>query len=425
MIEYQSSIDDVDEVTKSVKVTFGAPLVDERLNSRLGTIQKTAKLKGFRPGKAPLSLVRRLHADSERIRILERLIGESLEKVIEDNDFKVVGRPEISVDSQGLDGADIEYRARVWLYPSPQIAFDDELKVSIPFVGDIEEALNDTLRNLQKAQGKPVPLVDRQEIREGDVVSIVFGAVDAEADRAKQPHKFVAGEKEVPEALDQAILGKKVGDSFEVDLQGQPGDSRKFCIEVTEVSYLELPELNDEFAKNTSYQVETLEDLKAKIREALEAQLKEVRNNAIDGEIVKSLAERYRFALPEVMVHNEIKAMLKINGDDSDDKYQVLWSSFPQERKTEVWDAAESRVRAAIILEQYAEVHQVDVAQEEEDGELVKLLGQGGEELLGQIPGNSPIRVMVRERVRNAKSLASMREKAIVEEKELPEQADS
>jgi trigger factor len=425
MIEYQSSIDDVDEVTKSVKVSFGAPLVDERLNSRLGTIQKTAKLKGFRPGKAPLSLVRRLHADSERFRILERLIGESLEKVIEENEFKVVGRPEISIDSQGLDGADIEYRARVWLYPSPQIVFEDELKVSIPFVGDIEEALTDTLRNLQKAQGKPVAIGDRQEVREGDVVSIVFGAADSEGDGTKQPHKFVVGEKEVPEALDQAVLGKKVGESFEVELPSQGEDARKFCIEVTEIYQLELPELDDEFAKNTSYQVETIEDLKGKIREALEAQLKEVRNNAIDGEIVKSLAERHRFALPEIMVQNEIKAMFKVNGDDADDKFKSLWTSFPQEQQSEVWATAESRVRAAIILEQYAEVHQVDVAQEEEDGELVKLLGQGGEGLLNQIPANSPIRVMVRERVRNAKSLASIREKAIVEEKQLSEETDS
>ena len=140
-MEFQSSVNEVDEVTREVVVSIGASELSRTVGERLAKLQRTVNIKGFRPGKAPLSLVTKLHAESEKDRAVNALIKESLTSVIRDSNLVTCGDPNVTLKSRGEGDSNLEYTAQVFLYPKIEIDLDMPFDVEIPQMPSVDEAV--------------------------------------------------------------------------------------------------------------------------------------------------------------------------------------------------------------------------------------------------------------------------------------------
>lgn len=129
-MEYNSSVSDVDEVTKRVSVTVPKAQVSEQVDSELNRLQRSVSIKGFRPGKAPKQMIERLHGSRVRMEVASKLIQESLGQVIEKESLDVIGNPEIDTTEWDEDG-NFQFTAQLSLFPAPAISDYKGLSVEV------------------------------------------------------------------------------------------------------------------------------------------------------------------------------------------------------------------------------------------------------------------------------------------------------
>jgi trigger factor len=317
----QVTVEDISSVKKNLRVEIPREEVAREIDKAYDQLKKTARIKGFRPGKTPRSVLEKMFKKDVLADVSSRLIQSSFIDAIKEKDLRVVGQPKL--EPPELDGPkDYAYAATVEV--APRIAdFDFKgltLKRSSYAVSEREVDVQ--LKQLQKNLARMQKIAETRPVSDGDHVLIDFegfrnGKPFAETARTENFTLKVGSGSALGE-FDQALVGMNPGDSkqfpvtFPADyankaLAGQPVD---FKVSLREIREEILPDIDDELAKHTG-RFKTLEDLKREIRANLAQGYEKRVEQELNEQVFTGLLSRTEFEVPEVMVTMELESIIE------------------------------------------------------------------------------------------------------------------
>ena len=353
-------------------------------------ISKEKNIAGFRPGKASLGIViQQVGAQAVWQQALEPAIQKTFTKAIEQEKLLTIGSPQIDVVKLAPDNPVI-YKATIALLPSLELADYSKIKIKAKPVEVAEDEIKKTLNNLQKSRAKE-SAVDRAS-KTGDKVEIDFETFldKIPVDKGKQ-EKFplTIGEKTFIPGFEEKITGLKKGDTKEFQLKFPETYHQKnlagrlvdFKIKVNEVYQLDLPELNDEFAKSLDGEFKTFKDLETRIKHDMTYQKEHKAQHELEEEMIDKVITQSIFGdIPNLLVDSETKKMIQeleqnitAQGLQFDD-YLMHLNKKREDLLLEFAPQAIKRVKSALIMREVAKVEKIDADEKEIEEEIQKML---------------------------------------------------
>ena len=363
----QVSVENTGGLERKLTVQLPGDEIDSKVNNKLRELSKTVRIKGFRPGRVPMSVVRQRYGKAARQEIVGETIQASLQRAIADENLRVASRPRLESAPEDLANGDVEFSAVVEVYPEVGAIDAAALEVERPEATVTEDDVDDMLKTLRE-QRQTWEEVERTA-EEGDQVIMDFAA---EGDAGRVPAE---GTKRM-----RVVLGKSGFDKLEKALAKIPaGESKKVTLEfpegfnesalagkkakaelaVVRVSQPKLPEVDEEFIKSFGIESGELEELRTEIRGNLERELKNASTTLIKTSLVDQLIQAVPdLEVPQGVVRDEAASMaaqlLSQQGQEPDQSLvQQLAGSFVE--------PAEKRVRAGLLLGELAQQNDIRV----------------------------------------------------------------
>jgi trigger factor len=390
-------------------VEVDAEKVNEGLDAAFKKVVKNITLPGFRKGKVPRVIFeKRFGVEALYQDALDILLPEAYAKAVEEAGIEPVDIPEIDIE-QMEKGKNLIFKAKVTVKPEVKLGQYKGLEVEKMDTTVTDEDVEKELKRLQENYAELVVKEDGK-IENGDTAVIDFeGFVDGEPFEGGKAENYsleIGSGTFIPGFEDQ-LIGMQAGEEKEIEvtfpeeyhakeLAGKPAT---FKVKVHEIKEKRLPALDDEFAKDVDDEVETLEQLKDKIRTRLEEAKKNEAEAALRDALVEKAAKNAEIDIPEVMVKNETDRMLRefdqrlqMQGLNLDLYYQFSGQDEAALRE-QMKEDAEKRVRVALTLEAIAKAENIEVTEEEVNEELEKMAKAYNleveklKELLGSLEG--------------------------------------
>ncbi len=367
-------------LSRQFDITITAKELEEKLSQRIDEIRPQMNLKGFRPGKVPASHVRKMYGKDLMGELINKMVDETNQKVLEDNDLRPAGQPNVHFEGDMepvLAGqADLSYHMHVDVMPEFEPMDVTKLTIERPVAkiedSEIDEAIGRIAeQNTQyEARGKTA------KAKEGDAVVVDFlGKVDGEpfeGGKAEDTAVVIGAGRFIP-GFEEQLEGVKTGDETEITVtfpddypsQELAGKEAVFEIKVKEVKAPKTPEIDDEFAKGLG--LEGLDQLKDMITEQLQAEYKGASRNKAKRALLDALDEAHAFDLPPNMVEQEFEQIWqqleqeKAAGNLSEEDMK----KSDDELKEEYRKIAERRVRLGLVLAEIGRANEIQISEQD------------------------------------------------------------
>lgn len=357
---------------RAYQVIVDAAEIEQRVDKRLGELKNTIKMPGFRPGKVPVTLLKKQYGRSVMGEVLEQAVNEGSQQAIDDNELKPALRPKIEVKSFE-DGKDLEFSMELEVLPDvPTIDLKkiELVKLVAPVT---DEAFNKALDNFAKRFQEFEAPADARPSQEGDRITIDFlGKVDGEAFEGGKADDFplVLGSGSMIPGFEDQLTGVGKGDDVEVKVtfpeaygaENLAGKEAVFEVTVKEIEAPKPIELTDDLAKGQGF--EGLEALKTTMRESMEKEYANASRARIKRSLLDHLAENVRFDVPAGMVDLEFDSVWKQISEELE-KNPEQTDKSEEELKAEYRDIAERRVRLGLVLSDIGQGNELKVEQTE------------------------------------------------------------
>jgi trigger factor len=424
---------------KELVIEIPPDIVKQESEAVTAQYRRVARIPGFRPGRAPASLIRRHFQDDIRNEVVQTLLPKYFETAIKEQKMSVIGRPHFA-DLKFEDDTPLTATAKFEVLPDFELKEYKGLEVEQGTFDVSDEEVNQALEDLRQRAATFEPVEDRAA-RNDDYVTVNYRGVD-KADAEAKPLEasdamvHLAEEGSVPEFTEN-LRGAKPGDvrEFEVnypeDYASKPlaGKSLSYRVEVQAVKKKVVPELDDDFAKSVS-EFKAMDELKNRVSENLAARKKyEAESEAKHG-LLRQLVEAHGFPVPDTLVEGQVDGKLerflsRLVSQGVDPRNVGLdWQKLREDAKPE----AEKDVRGSLILEKVAEAEAIEVKEEEVD-ELIRELAQERKEapaaLKTRLTRDGELSTIER-RLRNQKALDLIYQNAKIKPKSetVPDQAE-
>ncbi|MCI5140332.1 MAG: trigger factor [Candidatus Electrothrix sp. ATG1] len=372
------AIEEVSELARKVTVTLPAENVQKELDKKYNELRKEVTLKGFRRGKAPMSILKKSYKDRVEPEVAEKLVQDSYFDAVEEKDINVIVHPEIRETSFADDGT-FSYVAMVEVKPEFELQEYKGLEIEKPSTDVSDTEIEDKIKELQRSKAVLRSADEGHEIVMDDIVTIDFqGFHNDKALKEVRNENFSVdmGTGYLGEDFEERLLGAKKGESvlyesdFPADFQNpvMAGKTIEFKVDVKDIKERIKPELDDEFAKDIDEKHETFDDL----RTALSAELKGEKEASLVGDLNdrimhKLLELNNEFPLPQRTVAFEIQEMIKQIEENLKRAGQTLESAVINKEKLVEHhrEEAEKRVRGDFILKKVAELEEITLTDED------------------------------------------------------------
>ncbi len=372
------NVEELSALTRKITVTLPEDSVQPKLNQAYDKLKKEVKMKGFRRGKVPLSVIIKYYKGQVEAETGEKLVQDNYFDAIENNGVDPIVHPDIKEVKFNDDGS-FTFVAEVDVRPQFELAGYKGLEVEKEEILVTDEEIQLELAEMQKNLAVLRSVTDRP-IQKGDVVVVDFQGYH---DGTPMPqvknenYSVEVGEGNMGVEFEEKLVGmnrEEVG-TQEVDFpETHPnpilkGKKVEFRITVKDIKERVLAELNDEFAKDVGEEFKTLDDLKASIRERLTKQRQERAEGALTDKIMQKLLDAHEFEVPKRLVAFEIEQMIKQTEKQFEQSGMTLEAAGLSREKLAEQNAvmAEKRVRGDFLLKKISEVEEIKV--EEEDME--------------------------------------------------------
>jgi len=348
------TVESTGALERRMRVEVPIERIENEVDSRLKSMGKTARVKGFRPGKVPARVVRQKYGKQIRQEVLGEVMQKSYTDAVVQEKLKPAGGPKIETEAD--DGKSFTYVATFEVLPEFELRNLDKIKVDKPEVDIREEDIDDMLLSLRR-QRASWSEVNRKS-KDGDRVIVDFtGTLDGEEFQGGSGSEIpvVLGQGQMLEDFEKGLKGVKPGDEKSIkvkfprdypaeDLAGKKAD---FAIKVHKVTEEVLPELNDEFAAAFNVTEGGLEQFRKEVRENMEREARQKIHADIREQVMNGLIDKNPIDIPRALVHEEMhsmqhEAMQRMGIEDHD-------QAPPMENFRE---AAEKRVRLGLLLRQ-------------------------------------------------------------------------
>ena len=361
------------DVEQSITISIPADDIQKQVKTKLNSAQRSAKIKGFRKGKAPIDVVKKMYEPEIRQDVINDSVIKKFYELVEEKNFKPVGRPNLVPERIEME-KDIIFKATFEVYPEISLGNLSRLSYTKAVSSVAEEDVNKTIENIRKRMCTWEPKGGNSS--SGDQIKIDFvGKIDEEEFEGGSAKDFVVeiGSKSMIEGFEDGLIGLKKSDNKDLNLTF-PEDYGKtelaskkvvFNVEVKEVLKPKLPALNEEFFKSTGLEAKNTNEFKKEIKNKLDEDLKNIIENKSKSSILDSLREAHAFEVPSAMIESEVNNMrqnaARRVGMDPKDMNEDL---FPKETFIE---EAKKRVSVGVILNKIIEEKGIKA-----DGERVR-----------------------------------------------------
>ncbi len=363
--------------------------VDAALDAAFKKVVKKVNVPGFRKGKVPRSIfekqfgVESLYQDA-----LDILLPEAYAGAIDETGIEPVDRPEIDIETMEK-GSNLVFTAKVVVKPEVTLGDYKGLEVEEKDTTVTDDDVEAELKKLQERQAELV-VVEDGAVEQGDTAVIDFeGFVEGEAFEGGKAENYSLeiGSNQFIPGFEEQLVGLKTGEEKDVEVnfpeeyhaEELAGKPATFKVKLHDIKRKELPELDDEFAKDVNENVETLDELKKELKDKLQKDKEHEADHEIRDTLVEKAAENATIDIPEAMVNTEVDRMLQefeqrlqMQGMNLDMYYQFSGQDADAMREQFKTDG-EKRVRINLTLEAIAETEGLEVSDEDVDNELEKM----------------------------------------------------
>ncbi len=339
---------------RRMRVEVPIERIESEVDTRLKSVGRTAKIKGFRPGKVPAKVVRQHYGKQVRQEVLGEIMQKSYSDAVVQQKLRPAGGPKI--ETEGEDGKTFAYVATFEVLPEVELKDLDKIKVEKADIEIGDTDLDDMLMSLRK-QRATWEAVDRKS-KDGDRVVVDFtGTIDGEEfpGGSGKDIPVVLGQGQMLPDFEKGLKGIKAGDEktikvkFPKDYHAEDlaGKTAEFGINTHRVENQVLPELNDEFAEAFNVTEGGMEKFRQDVRDNMEREAKTKLAGDIREQVLEGLVEKNPIDVPHALVHEEMhalqhEAMQRLGIEDHD-------QAPPMENFK---DAAKKRVRLGLLLRQ-------------------------------------------------------------------------
>ena len=368
----------------SLEISVPVETVDTETERVVSSFQHRAKLPGFRPGKAPAGLVRKQFEGDIRQQVIENLVPKFLDEELQKHDLKIVGTPDIS-DVHFHRGEPLRFKAEFEVFPEIELKEYQNLEVAYQ---DPQITDEDVAKRIEEIRDQKADYsnVDPRPVQDGDYAVVALESLSGVEQPVKQDEMMLnVGAGDTLPAFTENLRGMSPGEEkdFEVTYPedyGQPklaGRTIRFHVVVKGIRKKELPEVNDEFAKDLG-DFRTVDELREALRKTMFAQREQEAQRAAKDKLVEKLVDAHEFPIPEAFVDRQVRNRIEQTlhslaqeGVDAS-KIQLDW----QKLKAAQRDKALREVKASLLLSRIAERETINATRDEVDKEVERLARQ-------------------------------------------------
>lgn len=381
----------VDTNVYEIEVTVDSETFTNACKSAYMKQRKSIQLPGFRKGKATQGMVEKVYGEGAFFEeALEIVYPQAVSEAIEEAGINAVDSPydlEVPVMSKS-EG--VEMKMKVTSYPEVKLGEYKGLEAKMLETEATDEDVENELKNMQDRNSRLITVDDR-EAQMGDTAEIDFeGFTDGVAfDGGKgENYPLELGSNSFIPGFEEQVAGHKVGEEFDVNVTFPEeyaaelaGKDAVFKVKINEIKTKELPELDDEFAKDVS-EFDTLDELKDDIRKQISEKKENDAKTDFENQLIEQVVDNMEVEIPECMINNRCDEMvqdysyrLQMQGLDLD-TYLSYMGQDREAFKASFMDGAKKQVKASVALTAIVEAEKIEATEEEIDAEVAKLAEQ-------------------------------------------------
>jgi trigger factor len=377
---------------REIELEIPAENVQKAAEKVVRDITRVARIPGFRPGKAPATLIRRRFADDIQGEVVQSLVPEYLEKALDEKKLTPVTRPEVD-KVEFKEGEPLKFRAVFEVLPEFELGEYKNLAVEIEDVEAGDAQVDKTIEEMRERAATFVP-VEGRAAKDGDYVLIKLNGTPVGEGEPVEADNILChiGAEETLESFTENLRGvspgetKKFRSEYPADYPDQKlqGKTYDYVVEVQGIKEKKLPELNDDFAKDAAGEaggITTLAGLRDKIRENLIAAKDQQQAAQAREKILEILVKSHDFPVPEALVEGQMDVRLErvvrsLAAQGVDPRaVNVDWNSLRKQQH----DRSVSDVKAELLLDRIATAENIEATDEDLEKEITALAERSGE----------------------------------------------
>jgi len=374
---------------REYQVVVPAADLDQRVNAKLDEIKGRVNIAGFRPGKVPMSHLKRVYGKSVMSEVIQQAVNDSNQKIVEDGKFKLAMEPKVTLAAEDessvkelIEGkTDLAYKVEMEILPKIEFPDFKKIKVTRPVTDTTDADLDQALSKIAEANQQYEEKQGKAET--GDQVTIDFkGSIDGtpfEGGAAEDAPLVLGSNTFIPGFEDQ-LVGVSPGDQKEITVKFPDdygaaqlaGKDAVFAVTVKKVEQPKKAVIDDEFAKNVG--AENLEKLKEQVRDRILSDFKQVSRAKAKRSVLDALDAALKFDAPPTLVEQEFETVWKAVNNDLENR-KATWAdeeTTEDEAKSEYRRIADRRVRLGLAIAELGEKNNIQVSEDELTRALVE-----------------------------------------------------
>jgi len=382
-------IDELSSVQRKIRVELPVETVASEFSRAYKNLGQRVRVKGFRTGKIPRSVLQGIYGDEVKGEVRSHLVQESLGEIIRERGLQIVSRPEVEANDLSEAGA---FSFSAVFEVKPEITLKDYLGVEVERAklaiadGQVDEAM----RRLQESHARLELVTDRDVVEKGDFVTLDFeGAVEGKPFPGGKGENYTLeiGAGQALPQFEEAVTGSKVNERQTVQVnypENYPnkeiaGKPVEFSLVVREIKQKILPVVDDEFAKDHG-ECASLEELKERIRARLTDELKRYQDEELKEKIISRLIEAHSFAAPPSMVERQTRYLMERYQNQVAQSGADAGAAPPMEEARKTLEARATRqVQATLLMEKIAQLEKIEISDKEVQERVDHLARAAGE----------------------------------------------
>jgi trigger factor len=377
-------------VQRKIQVELPAEAVASKFSRAYQELGRRVRIKGFRAGKAPRSVLQGIYGDELLGQVRSQLVEDSLGEVIKEQGLQIVSRPEIETQDL-VEGHPFSFSAIFEVKPLIEVrdylgVEVEKLKLSVT-----DDQVDDSLRRLQESHARLEPVENRTLVQRGDFVTLDFeGSIAGKPFQGGRGENYlleVGGGQALPQ-FEEAVIGLTQGELKKIhvsypekypnrELAGQTVD---FSVVVREIKQKILPELDDDFAKDYG-ECASLAELRANLRARLENELKHIQEEELKEQVIGRLVEACSFTPPSAMVERQTRYLMERYHDRGHGQTASASNTAAtlEETKKTLEARALRQVKATLLVEKIAQLEKIEVTDQEVQQRIESLARAAGD----------------------------------------------
>ena len=363
------SVDSKKGLKTNLKVFVDKKTIEEKLSARLNELSKTVNIKGFRPGKVPVDVLKRQFGKAVYGEVLEKILKETSTRALEEKKIKIAGQPKLDLKSYG-EGKDLNYTLEVDELPSIKIQSLESIKFNDYEIRISETEIKKRIEEIAKNQNNFKEKNENESAKEGDLVVLDYKATienkPFEGGEGKNT-QIVLGKDLFIKGFDKQLIGCKKNQEKEIITVLPENYPKKefvnkkanFKCKILNIKKSEAVNIDDEFAKNLG--AKDLNNLKELINKQIQNQFKMNLDSISKENILDQIEKLHKIDLPDNLVQQELALMT-----------QGLKKEEAEKRKKETEKIAKKRIKLGLILNEIGEKNNLKVDEQELKKEIQK-----------------------------------------------------